>query len=185
MNINNDIYNNKDTSSKVWLDNSLTTSNSVGFNQMSGTIKLVGVNKTMGDAMFETDRGTIFIDNYNKLLKKYDVSTQKLLNYLASCLISGNHNKRRIDEIVKLRISDYLDIIGRTHHSWTRKRVLQDLDIIFNTRIDWVENRPHYKMKKIEVAYAMHILAVKASTKCGEAIVKFTPDMAKYLVNHL
>ncbi|GHT35403.1 hypothetical protein AGMMS49592_5680 [Endomicrobiia bacterium] len=59
--------------------------NSVGSNSVYGNMDYKGIN-TNGEAKFLTRHGFVFFADFNEQLKKYNVTTQKLLTFIIKLL---------------------------------------------------------------------------------------------------
>ncbi|GHT48030.1 hypothetical protein AGMMS49936_10030 [Endomicrobiia bacterium] len=160
--------------------------NSIGSNSVFLRINYDGINIT-DEARFITKYGHAFFTNYTDRMKNFNETTHKLLAYMIK-LLNDNNSKfkiglNNIDTAVQFPISDYRKIRGVNSYRSLRQQIMQDLELIFNMRIDWWDLNYEYRKEQKYMNFDMRILSSKLVNLQGEVIVNFTTEIANYLLH--
>ena len=143
------------------------------------------VNPVTGEAVITKGDLTVFIDRWNSQAGSgLRVSTFKLLDVCALALTAVNPHRPGPGlaprTSVSIDLDDYLDICGipdtKPSKDKTRRKVKEDLEILFNLSLEWSEPRGGQTAD-----YAKMRLITSQGLKNGRILVNFSPEMAAYL----
>lgn len=127
---------------------------------------------------------TIFIDKYNELTDGLRLSTHKLFDICVIALTAQNgfREASALETTVVISLDEYMKKCGipltKASKDKTRRKVKEDLDILYNTSIEWSE--PSGKETK---DYMKMRLITTQGIKNGKIIVSFSTEITRYLTN--
>lgn len=168
-------------------------------NRFSSMLQGKGTNKLTQISMKKTDPDvdgitglailtdgffTVFIDKYNELTDGLRLSTHKLFDVFTIALTAQNTYRTTgaLETTVTIPLDEYMRKCGipqtKASKDKTRRRVKEDLDILYNTSIEWSEPSG----KEIKDYMKMRIITAQG-IKNGKIIVSFSPEIVRYLTN--
>ena len=176
-------------------------------NKLSGaSSKDIVIDEFSGNAVIETDGLKVFFQEHNKLKSTLRISTQKLLDYSIVELTKINNyrdkNPQNLTTGVSIPLREYARALGhdviekekRTEEERkqealrvkriidnVRRRVNEDLEVLFSMRLSWTEPKGGKKGKNLDYT-DIRILQSKG-LKNGFINIKFTEDITAYLTN--
>lgn len=142
------------------------------------------INAITGTATLTTGSLKLFIEQYANLKGSLKVSTYKLLDALTMELTDQNHYRKSgsINTLVTLPLGEYMKICGipdtTASKKWTRKKVKEELDILYNLSLEWQEAKG-----KETKGFIKRRICDSVGINRGKILFNFTPAMAEYLNN--
>lgn len=153
--------------------------------QVSSRSSKADIDEITGMATINSGSLTVFIEKYNDLTGGLRVSTHKLLDACTIMLTAQNHYRGNgpMNTLVSIPLDDYMVQCGipmtKASKDKMRRKVKEDLEVLYNTSIEWSENAGNQGTKD----YAkMRIISMHGIHR-GNIQVRFSEDMAAYLTH--
>lgn len=127
---------------------------------------------------------TVFVDKYNELTEGLRLSTHKLFDIFTIAITAQNGYRTTgaLETTVIVPLDEYMKKCGipltKASKDKARRKVKEDLDILYNTSIEWSEPSG----KEIKDYMKMRIITSQG-IKNGKIIVSFSPEIVRYLTN--
>ncbi|GHT57430.1 hypothetical protein AGMMS50233_10750 [Endomicrobiia bacterium] len=158
----------------------------LGIISMNGNFFDKKTHPTTGEVRYGIQHGYIYVNNILTQKKEFNYTTKMLLNFALMQLKNQNASKyTRADELnrsTKINVSAYKDLRKNISYRPMHNQILNDCEILYNMRVDWLDKRFDNKKKPYDIEYSMRILSSKAKTSRGEISITFTPEMAEYVI---
>lgn len=121
-----------------------------GINNLSSINTLINkpdIDKITGNAILKDGDFSISIENYERTIREFKTSTNKLLAVCTILLTSSNNyrekNKDAINPAVTISLDEYMQLTGKkstkANKDKLRREIKADLDTLRNTTIHWNE----------------------------------------------
>lgn len=142
------------------------------------------VDGVTGLAMLTDGFLTVFVDKYNELTEGLRLSTHKLFDIFTIAITAQNGYRTQgaLETTVVVSLDEYMRKCGipltKASKDKTRRKIKEDLDILYNTSIEWSE--PSGKEMK---DYMKMRIITSQGIKNGKIIVSFSPEIVRYLTN--